>query len=87
MVDYFDDDGDGDFELQQLQNMFLHQIQAFKEDEEELALAAAGMVVYLEQVVREIQGTRRARRRRYLVHGDLLPNPRHETPWQVLYDH
>ncbi|XP_006458839.1 hypothetical protein AGABI2DRAFT_40932, partial [Agaricus bisporus var. bisporus H97] len=58
-----------------------------EEEEDEVALAAAGIVVYLEQEIRSIQATRRARSRQYLVRAELLPNPRVNTPWQVLYIH
>jgi hypothetical protein len=62
-------------------------VEVFEEDEKESALAAAGIVVYLEQAVQGILGARRARRRHYLVRADLLPNHRRQPPWQVLYEH
>ncbi|XP_006464061.1 hypothetical protein AGABI2DRAFT_75254 [Agaricus bisporus var. bisporus H97] len=87
MTDLFNDDDDEFDEFQQLQDLFLHQIHLFEEEEDELALSAAGIIVYLDQEIRIIRSTRRARHRQYLVRADLLPNPRLHTPWQALYDH
>ncbi|KAI0048880.1 hypothetical protein FA95DRAFT_1539072 [Auriscalpium vulgare] len=54
-------------------------------EDDELAVIAAGVVVF---GVLEADQRRRERRRlhrTYLTRPELLPNPRESTPWQVLY--
>ena len=56
------------------------------EEEEDLAmLALTAMFVGLEETRRN-RAERRLPNRRYLCRAQLLPDPRHNTPWQVLYE-
>ncbi|KAF7760404.1 hypothetical protein Agabi119p4_11080 [Agaricus bisporus var. burnettii] len=88
MTDRFDDDDANDYDAYNstMQDMFFHQMQML-EEEDELAVAAAGIVIYLDEEVRRMRNARRARNRQYLLRADLLPNPRLDTPWQALYNH
>ncbi|KAF7783289.1 hypothetical protein Agabi119p4_2665 [Agaricus bisporus var. burnettii] len=88
MTDRFDDDDANDYDAYNstMQDMFFHQMQML-EEEDELAVAAAGIVIYLHEEVRRMRNARRARNRQYLLRADLLPNPRLDTPWQALYNH
>lgn len=53
-----------------------------EEEEEDNALLSAFVLEGLEET-RRVRNE--ARRRRYLVRRELLPNPKGDTPWQVLY--
>jgi hypothetical protein len=55
-------------------------VEIFEEDEEEIPLAAAAIVMYLKQAVLKILGARQAQYQQYLAHEDLLPNSKYQTP-------
>ena len=60
-----------------------------EEDDDELeflALVIAGMVVVGAEETRTHRAERRQPSRRYLRRPQLLPNPRQDTPWQILYN-
>lgn len=73
------------------EDMFLQQL-LLEEDEDEaedqleqLSIAAGGLILYGAEEARHLRAERRRNRRLYLLRADLLPNPRHHTPWQRLY--
>ena len=78
-----DDSGEDDFDVLLLAHSLLIDDGAEDLDEEQLRfLRVFGYIL-----VRAHQAGEdcRARRRRYLLREDLLPNPRETTPWQQLY--
>ncbi|KAF7368888.1 hypothetical protein MVEN_00214600 [Mycena venus] len=60
-----------------------------EEDEEEaeweLAATTAAMILTGAEQARVLRAERRQQSRLYLCRPQLLPNPRYDTPWQVLY--
>ncbi|KAE9395858.1 hypothetical protein BT96DRAFT_958416 [Gymnopus androsaceus JB14] len=58
----------------------------FEEEERvrKLALQAAAVILHGITEIQCLRSQRCAERRLYLTRSDLLPNPRIETPWQVL---
>jgi hypothetical protein len=57
------------------------------EDEHDTEVACIGMLIYHgANEVRRVRNARRAEHRAYLTCSELLPNPRLQTPWQVLYE-
>ncbi|KAG6918855.1 hypothetical protein DXG01_011260 [Tephrocybe rancida] len=72
---------------------FLHALQQMEEEEDEAegdllerAMIAAALIAFLEEEAHRICADQRHPSRLYLRRGQLLPNPRVGTPWQVLYD-
>jgi hypothetical protein len=57
-----------------------------EEDRLEIVAGALAIVVGGAEIAREFRNERRRETRQYLVRGELLPNPRVATPWQVLYE-
>ena len=57
-----------------------------EEEIEQDALLAASVVVFGAEEARLRRAERRRPNRRYLRRPQLLPNPRQDTPWQVLYE-
>src|SRR6267154_53134 len=57
-----------------------------EDDFQQRQIAVLGALVFVgaEESRRERLARRQARRT-YLIRGDLLPNPRADTPWQALY--
>jgi hypothetical protein len=77
----------GDADLYQLYHM-LELVEDEIDDEDEfrrhrIAILGAAIFSGAEESRRERLVRRRARRT-YLIRGDLLPNPRVNTPWQAL---
>jgi len=54
-------------------------------DYEDDLVACAGIILHGAEEARKIRAERRQERRLYLIRPDLLPNPRADTPWQILY--
>jgi len=54
-------------------------------DFEDDLVACAGIIVHGLEEARRIRTERRLERRLYLTRPDLLPNPRADTPWQILH--
>src|SRR6187551_997180 len=75
------DDNDTDI---QLLLVLVQELEAFEQQEMEgNTLAAAGLVIYVEEACR-IPAEWRSESRLYLTRPQLLPNPRESTPWQIL---
>jgi hypothetical protein len=79
-----DDDTFDTCERDEIQQQFEQQLQWIDEEEEDI-LAVTALVAYGLEEAREHHREQRFRKRLYLVRGDLLPNPRVNTPWQKLY--
>ncbi|KAI0350175.1 hypothetical protein OH77DRAFT_1464227 [Trametes cingulata] len=58
----------------------------YEEELEEHALLAAAIAVFGAEMNRQRRIERRFPRRRYLCRAQLLPDPRADTPWQILYN-
>ncbi|EIW77798.1 hypothetical protein CONPUDRAFT_92166 [Coniophora puteana RWD-64-598 SS2] len=56
-----------------------------EEEEETRLITAVGLLLWGAEQSRLLRNERRLEHRLYLVRADLLPNPRADTPWQVLY--
>ena len=56
-----------------------------QELEQSAALAAVALIVVGAEESRRLRAEHRQPRRLYLCRPQLLPNPRKDTPWQVLY--
>jgi len=54
-------------------------------DFEDDLVACAGIIIHGLDEARRIRAERRRERRLYLTRPDLLPNPRADTPWQILH--
>jgi hypothetical protein len=79
---------DDEADLHQLYHM-IELMEDERDDEDEVRrhrIAVLGAVIFsgAEESRRERLARRQARRI-YLIRGDLLPNPRSNTPWQALY--
>ena len=59
--------------------------QAIEDDAVYYAQMGAAVILYGAEEARHIRNERRYERRLYLTRAELLPNPRHDTPWQQLY--
>lgn len=79
-----DDDTFDNREQDEIQWQFEQQLQWIDEEDEDI-LAVTALVAYGLEEAREYRREQRLRRRLYLIRGDLLPNPRVDTPWQRLY--
>ena len=58
----------------------------YEDELEEIALLAAAAVIVGIEGLHEDRAASRLPSQRYLRRSQLLPNPRQNTPWQVLYD-
>lgn len=67
--------------------LYLAQIasQETEEDYDNHVLACAGLILHGIEESQQLRAERRTQRRQYLTRRDLLPDPRRDTPWQVLY--
>jgi hypothetical protein len=70
-------------------SIFLQQAAEMEEEEDdrdrEMAAMAAGVIWLGAEEARRLRAERRKRTRLYLCRPQLLPNPRFDTPWRVLY--
>ena len=57
----------------------------YNDEMEEAALVAATLTIAGVQQARTCRAEARLVNQRYLCHHNLLPNPRANTPWQILY--
>ena len=80
------DDYDSEEELALWQVALAAQRQEFEETELELQeLACAAIIAHSIEEARQQRAEQRYHRRLYLVRSDLLPDPRRDTPWRILY--
>ena len=59
--------------------------QAIEDDVVYYAQMGAAVILYRAEEARHIRNERCYEQRLYLTRAELLPNPRHDTPWQQLY--
>ncbi|KAG2105112.1 uncharacterized protein F5147DRAFT_703204 [Suillus discolor] len=61
------------------------ELQQQEDDDKEAALAIAATILVGVELARQDHIENRQPRRLYLCRPQLLPNPRKDTPWQVLF--
>jgi hypothetical protein len=79
-----DNNDDLDEEFVFLLQLMLAEQNAGTHFEDEI-LAYAGLVCYGLEEAHRLRVLRQSLQRLYLTYGDLLPNPRMDTPWLALY--
>jgi hypothetical protein len=76
-----------DLDLQLTMQMMLEEEESEEDEDEVRQAASAGLLIYAgAEESRQLQSARRSSRRTYLTRAELLPNPRENTAWQILYN-